>query len=176
MTSDRFNHIIREKIDSLNNTVPPEVKWDPEKSWAKLEQKLKPQSSRISDQGDIKTYSHYYAAASIAFLLTFSWIANQQDWKKSWNGEFYNTSANVNNRQETSLLKMKFSARILEFSEPDIFNHRVKLKPTLNLNRDTRFVSLMKRSTTCPRAKRACLRYVDRRVASISPTRGKATT
>lgn len=132
MTSDRFNHIIREKIDSLNNTVPPEVKWDPEKSWAKLEQKLKPQSSRISDQGDIKTYSHYYAAASIAFLLTFSWIANQQDWEKSWNGEFYNTSANVNNRQETSLLKMKYSARILEFSEPDIFNHRVKLKPTLN--------------------------------------------
>ena len=131
MNNDRFNHIIRDKIESLDKTVPPEVKWYPEKSWTRLEQKLKPQSSRISSQGDIKTYSHYYAAASIAFLLTFSWIANQQGWEKTWNGEFYNTSVNNNDKQETSLLKMKPAAKIIEVSEPGLFYHRISKSSAL---------------------------------------------
>ena len=67
--------IIGKKIRSLDQVVPPEVKWTKEASWAKLDQKLRPSHSK-SRNG--KTYSHYYAAASVAFLVVFSWVIDQQ--------------------------------------------------------------------------------------------------
>ena len=62
-----FEEFISQEIKSLDETVPSEVAWYPEKSWKRIDFAL-----RGSRSG--RAYFHYYIAASVSFILIFSGI------------------------------------------------------------------------------------------------------
>ena len=69
-----FDDLLRDKVNSLDNFIPPEVQWEPENSWIRI--------SRVLGKGGTRVYLHYLVAASVAGLLYLSGslsLVNLQD-------------------------------------------------------------------------------------------------
>jgi len=113
-----FDDLLRDKVNSLDNFIPPEVQWEPENSWIRI--------SRVLGKGGTRVYIHYLVAASVAGLLYLSGslsLINLQDMVP-----FPQPNEKIHSAQKITTLATGLGRKKpFQIKGPDLINSKVLL-------------------------------------------------